>query len=143
MRKTAGIFVLLTGALLSTAAYAGGIAVTGAWSPPSPGNAMAGAAYLHIANDGKEKDTLLSAESPAAERAELHTTTNDNGVMKMRHLSALEIAPGEAVEFSPGGNHVMLMGLVTPLKAGTHYPLTLTFEKAGEIATEVEVKTAP
>lgn len=142
MRKNTVILTCLIGAMLSTTAYADGIAITGAWSPPSPGNAMAGAAYLRIANDGAEKDTLLSAESPAAERTELHATMNDNGVMKMRHLPALEIAPGDAVEFLPGGNHVMLMGLTSPLKSGTHYPLTLTFEKAGKIATEVEVKAA-
>ncbi|MCC7259558.1 MAG: copper chaperone PCu(A)C [Alphaproteobacteria bacterium] len=142
MRNTAGIFVLLAGMTISAAAYAEGIAVTGAWSPPSPGSATTGAAYLNIVNDGAERDVLLSVESSAAARTELHATLNEEGVMKMRPLSAVEIAPGAVVEFAPGGKHVMLMGLTAPLTEGAHYPLTLIFEKAGKIATEVEVKAA-
>jgi copper(I)-binding protein len=58
----------------------------------------------------------------------------DNGVMKMRPLAkGIEIKPGQTVEFRPGGNHVMFMGLRQGLVQGRPIKATLTFEKAGKV----------
>ena len=43
------------------------------------------------------------------------------------------------VAFEPGGLHVMLFDLAAPLVAGDVFPLTLVFEKAGEVTTQVQV----
>ena len=40
----------------------------------------------------------------------------------------------------PGSYHVMLIGLKKPLTAGETFPLTLTFEKAGNISVTVPVQ---
>ena len=39
----------------------------------------------------------------------------------------------------PGGYHIMLMGLVKPLKKGDEIEITLTFEKAGAVTVKVPV----
>ena len=40
----------------------------------------------------------------------------------------------------PGSFHVMMMGLAKPLEEGHSFPLTLTFEQAGEVTVEVTVQ---
>jgi periplasmic copper chaperone A len=42
--------------------------------------------------------------------------------------------------FQPGGLHVMLLDLKAPLKEGEHFPVTLTFEKAGQVTISVAVR---
>ncbi|MDT8328819.1 MAG: copper chaperone PCu(A)C, partial [Roseovarius sp.] len=70
----------------------------------------------------------------------LHGTETDaNGVARMAHVEALDIEPGSPVTFAPGGMHLMLMGLVTKLDEGSTFPLTLSFQHAGEITVEVQV----
>lgn len=141
MKLLASLAVL--GALtLSAPALAGDIAIAAPWARASAPNAPNGACYMEIANTGKEPDRLVSASSPAAAKAELHTHLMDNGVMKMRPVEAFEVTPGEPAVLRPGGNHIMLMGLTGPLKPGTSFPVTLTFAKAGAITVDVPVQEA-
>lgn len=110
------------------------------WSRPSTSQAQAGAAFLAIANKGALTDRLLSAASPAAEKVELHTHVMDGNVMRMRAVDAIEIAAGGTVKLEPGGLHVMLFGLKQQLVVGQTFPLTLRFERAGEIVVDVQVE---
>jgi len=107
--------------------------------PTAPGQPN-GAAYLTVENSGTEPDRLIALETPVAEAAEVHTMSDEGGVMTMRRLDAVDIAPGAPVVFQPGGLHIMLIGLKTPLKAGEMAPLTLTFEKAGTITVELAIE---
>jgi copper(I)-binding protein len=92
-----------------------------------------GAAYLTVRNDGDQYDRLIGVSADVAEMAQIHESTMQDGVMKMRPVEAIEVpAHGEAV-LEPGGFHIMLMGLKAPLKEGESFSLTLAFEKAGEI----------
>ena len=114
------------------------------WARPAA-EGQNGAAYLTIKNDGKEADTFISAESPMAEKTQIHETRDENGIMKMRAVKdGVEIKPGSSLEFKPGGYHIMLMDLKKPLEAGAMVPLTITLAKAGAINVEIKVeKTAP
>ena len=61
--------------------------------------------------------------------------------MTMRPLdNGLTIEPGKIVEFAPGGYHLMLLGLKNPLKQGDKVPVTLKFEKAGEVQLSFDVQ---
>ncbi len=122
----------------------GALTIFHPWARPAPQSAN-GAVYLVIKNDGKEADKVVSAESPSAEKAELHETSDDNGVMKMRAVKdGVEIKPGASVEFKPGGLHIMLFDLKKGLQDGEMVPLTIKLEKAGAINVDVKVeKTAP
>jgi copper(I)-binding protein len=97
----------------------------------SPGGAQNGAAYLTMKSP--TADRLTAAASPVANRVELHLSTMDGGVMRMREVLAIDLPPGETVTLKPGGLHVMLMGLKQPLRPGETIPLTLEFEKAGKL----------
>jgi copper(I)-binding protein len=62
------------------------------------------------------------------------------GVMKMRPLpSGLEIRSGATVELTPGGLHMMFVGLKEQLTRGRRVRVTLSFEKAGTADVEFEV----
>ena len=117
----------------------GGLHVDHPWSWPAPPMAANGSAYLVINNHGQADDVLLSADSPVAERVEIHTHMMDGDMMKMRQLENLPVPAGESVTLAPGGHHLMLMGLKQAPKEGERFPLTLHFEQAGEVAVEVSV----
>ena len=129
---------------LSSAAFAQSskIEVTDAWARPPIGQARNTAAYLTLVNRGSEPDRLLGASTPVAGKAELHTTTREGDVMRMREVQNVELKPGASVSFAPGGLHVMLLD-VQPLKAGSTFPLTLQFEKAGKQDVTVAVRSGP
>jgi copper(I)-binding protein len=116
------------------------IEVADAWARPTIGQSRNGAAYLTVTNRGTEPDRLVAAATPAAGKVELHTTVRDGEVLRMREMPAVDLKPGEAVTFAPGGMHVMLIGVREPLKAGQSFPLTLRFEKAGEQQVTVAVR---
>ena len=121
----------------------GPIAVDGAWARATTAQAQAGGAFMTIANAGPAADQLVAVRTDIADRAEIHLTVESDGVMKMREAEAgVAIPAGQSVEFRPGGYHVMLMGLKRPLTAGESFPLALTFDKAGQVQIQVEVKPA-
>ena len=65
----------------------------------------------------------------------------NNGVMKMRAVEkGLAIEPGKTVKLAPGGYHVMLTDLKSPLKQGDKLPITLEFEKAGKVQVTFDVQ---
>jgi len=119
---------------------AGDIAISHPFATPSVPGAKNGAAYFaRLENKGAQPDRLLRASTPAAERVELHTMTVDGqGIMRMREVDAIVIAPGTTLQMRPGqGAHLMLTGLREPLREGASFPMTLEFERGGK--TEVKV----
>lgn len=136
---------LLTAAVMTAAlipvsgALAGDIDIQNPWARASAGPAKAGAAFLDIKNSG-EADRVTGASADVAEVVELHTHIRDGDVMKMRRVDAIDVPANGMAHLKPGGLHVMFMGLKAPLKEGESFPLTLTFENAGDITVDVEVK---
>ena len=136
------VFALLLGFAGSAAAgeaMKGDIHVDRPWARASIGAAKAGAAYMTLANHGSQADRLLAVETDAARRSELHTHLMEDGVMKMRQVEAIEVAPGTPTVLAPGGLHIMLMGLAAPLEQGKSFPLRLIFERAGALEVTVEI----
>lgn len=119
-----------------------GVKVTKPWARASAKMARAGAAYMTLENTAEMPDKLLSASTPVAAKAELHTHLKDGAVMRMREVQSIEVGPKATVRLQPGGLHVMLMNLKNPLEKGTNFPLTLVFEKAGAVTVDVTVEAA-
>jgi hypothetical protein len=117
---------------------AGKIRVDAPWARASAGTT--GAVYVTVRNDGDMPDRLVGASTPAAAKAELHAMTMDGNVMKMRGVAEIDVAPHGTAELKPGGLHIMLMELKAPLKPGETFPLTLKFEKAGDVPVTVAVQ---
>lgn len=117
------------------------IAVRDAWARQTVAGQSISAAYVTIDNQGSRDDRLLGAASPAA-AVSLHSSSSEGGIARMRALGRLDIPAGSAVELAPGSNHLMLTGLGGPLEPGASIPLTLRFERSGEIEARLEVRSA-
>jgi periplasmic copper chaperone A len=92
-----------------------------------------------LMNHAAEADRILSVTTPAAGKATLHKSVEENGVMKMEPLDTVEVPAMGTLAMSPGGIHIMLTGLKAPLKKGETIELTFTFEKAGALKVTVPV----
>ena len=83
---------------------------------------------------------IVSVSSPVAGVVEIHEMAMEGSTMRMRAVAALELPAGKAVEFKPGGYHVMLMDLKQQMKTGDTVTVTLVIEGAGGKRETVEVK---
>jgi len=111
-------------------------------TPSLPGTSNGGAYFALLENTGNTADRLLRASTPVASRVELHTMAVDaQGVMRMREVDGIALAPHAKVAMRPGmGMHLMLIGLKEPLKEGGRFPMTLEFEHAGKVEVTVVVQ---
>lgn len=121
-------------------AKVGPITVSGAQARATVPGQTAGGGFLRIDNQGPA-DRLVAAAAPVAARVELHTMRMEGDVMRMRQIDAIELPAGGKVELKPGGTHLMFMELKAPLKAGETVPVTLRFEKAGEVTVKMPVQS--
>ena len=96
------------------------------------------AVFMQVINNG-EQAAIKQASSAAAEVVELHTHTNDNGVMRMRQIPEIELPANSTVELRPGGLHVMLIGLQRDLKVGDEVTVTLEFNDGSQRDVSAEV----
>ncbi|EJM50982.1 copper chaperone PCu(A)C [Pseudomonas sp. GM48] len=145
--------LIVLAALLLPACFAnaheykvGTLEIAHPWSQELPPNAPTVAAYFVINNEGKTADRLLSVDTPIAGEAQLHEHVMQGDMMKMQHVPSVEVPAGGEVTFAPMAYHVMLLGLKdrSLLSDGKRFPMTLHFEKAGDVTVEVTVqKQAP
>jgi copper(I)-binding protein len=120
---------------------AGDLTITQAWSRATPKGAKIGSGYLTIENKGSAPDRLVGISADIAGKVEVHEMAMNNGVMTMRPLDkGLTIDPGKTVKLAPGGYHLMMSDLKSPLKQGDKVPVTLEFEKAGKVQLSLDVQ---
>jgi hypothetical protein len=120
---------------------AGDLVISQAWSRATPGGAKVAGGFLTIENKGSVPDRLIGGSTDVAGKFEVHEMAMNNGVMTMRPLDkGLAIDPGKTVKLAPGGFHLMLMDLKSPLKQGDKVPVTLQFEKAGKVTLSLDVQ---
>jgi copper(I)-binding protein len=138
----AGVLTSLLGApVRAEEVKAGDLVITQAWTRATPNGAKIGGGYLTIENKGTAPDRLISGSADVAGSVQVHEMSMDNGVMKMRPLEkGLAIDPGKTVKLAPGGYHLMMMDLKSPLKQGDKLPVTLEFEKAGKVKLSLDVQ---
>lgn len=138
-RLTAAIAGLAAGlAVPALADVAGSLEVVGAWSRPAAAG-MTGAGYMTVENHGQRDQTLVRVETAVARKVEMHRTVVHAGVARMEPIGRLTVpARGEA-RFEPGGQHLMLIGLSRPLRAGERVPATLVFASGVTVKAELIV----
>jgi len=150
MKKIIALAASLLAATLAFSSFAsshgnkvGDLSIMHPWARATATSAKTGAAYLMISNSGKTSDRLIDVKSNMSRKTQIHLSSMKDGMMKMEHVDGIEIPAGGKAELKPGGYHVMLMGLNGPLKVDTKFPLTLVFEKSGEVTVSVTVSKGP
>jgi periplasmic copper chaperone A len=145
-KKVVWLLAAMVLALFSNAAGAtdykvGALEIKNPGIPVTPKGAPVAGGYLTIVNTGTAADRLIGGSSPLASRFEIHRMTMDQGIMRMRPVTGLEIKPGETVELKPGSLHGMFVGLKQPVEKGRSIKGTLIFEKAGTVDIEYMVES--
>lgn len=121
---------------------AGDLVIDHPYAVPSPVGSTTGAMYFRaLKNHGEQADRLLGARTAVAESVEIHRSTLDGNVMRMRAVDALPLPAKSTVKPMHGGEwHLMLLNLKAPLKDGDRFTATLRFERAGEKDVSVWVQ---
>ena len=138
---SAGIALCFVLLFASVAHAQSPIAVENAWARATVPGQKVGGVYLEIRSEEPAK--LVGVRSPAAGSAEIHSMSNDGGVMKMRQLKQLDLPAGQTVRLAPNGNHIMLLDIKQPLQPGARVPLVLIVEQKGRkkwIQVQAEVR---
>jgi len=121
--------------------HAGELIISGAWIAMPVTGQPATAAYLIIQNNANTDERLTGIATPIAVMAHLHRSVVEDNVSRMESIDALILPASGEVAFAPGGLHIMLMGLDTPLAEGDRVELTLQFLETGEVMIEAPVRT--
>ena len=120
---------------------AGPLAIQHPWSRETAVGQAVGGGFLTIANSGSREDRLLSGATPVAAEVQLHTMTMDGGIMRMRQVTdGIAIPAKGSVELKPGSYHIMFMGLKRQLHQGERVPVTLRFQRAGNVTVQFAVQ---
>ncbi|MGE4452213.1 copper chaperone PCu(A)C [Castellaniella sp.] len=138
-RSLAGIIAAVSMLFMAFSAQAQ-ITIDRPWVRATVAQQNATGAFMRLSS--KEDSTLVQAESPVAQHVEIHEMVMVDEIMKMRQIPRLALPAGQIVELRPGSHHIMLIGLKEQLRAGSHVPLTLTFEHPDGKRETLEI-TAP
>jgi len=96
---------------------------------------------LLIQNNGDRDDRLLSGSSPVAQCVRVRRAFLVHGRRETTPLPDGIVIPAEAtISLEPGKSYLALFGLRTDLVQGEMFPLTLRFERAGEVTVIVRVR---
>ena len=99
-------------------------------------------AFGELENTGTSDVTVVSVATEISHMVELHETVEtETGEMKMRQVEGgFDIAAGDSLLLEPGANHIMLMGIESPLVAGDVVTFTVTFSDDSTLEFDAPVK---
>ncbi|XZG69984.1 copper chaperone PCu(A)C [Chitinibacteraceae bacterium HSL-7] len=140
MKKLAVMMAFWASLAVAHEYQVGELIVEHPWARATMSGAKVAGAFAKIENPTDQADRVVAASSPVAGKVELHTMKVVDGVMKMTKLDAIDVPAKGKQELKPGSFHVMMFELKQALKEGESFPLTLTFEHAGEVTLKVKVQ---
>lgn len=114
--------------------------VDDAWVRAVPPGQSVTALYFTATNHSAEACVLTSVTTAQARRTELHRTTEEDGMARMRLQEAIDIPAQAQAKLAPGGDHVMLFDLVKRLESGDVVDAELDFGVCGKVGIEAEVR---
>lgn len=117
----------------------GDLQVRHPWTRATGADDKFAVAYMEIRNSGRQPDRVIGVSTPAAERVELHARREGDSA-GTREVKSFEVLARRRLWLRPSGSHLVLVGLRNPLVKGNRVPLTLHFERAGELQVELEVQ---
>ena len=140
MKKLSLIFAGLMISVSALANQAAQLDVENPFVREMPPTAPATGAFMTLHNSSDQELAVVKAESDAAKTVELHTHTNDNGVMRMREIPEITVPAMGHTELKPGGLHVMLIGPTRALKEGDMVKITLIMKDGSKKQLEAPVR---
>lgn len=132
--RVAAAMAFTLGLGVGASAEAGDIVIRQAWSPTVASMARTRAIYMAIENRGEAARRLVGAKVEGYAMAHLHLSAIVDGVTTMSRVDALDLPPGGAVVFAPGGLHVMAMKPMEAPEAGAALEVSISFENGETIS---------
>lgn len=131
----------LGGVILGLSAASAHVTVGEPWA--RAGTGPNGAMFMNLHCDGNADQLVKAAVSQdVCDHMELHTHLHENGVMKMREVSSIDVTPDHDTKLEPGGLHIMFMGIKKPLEEGQVIPVSLTYASGETQTIDVPVKAS-
>jgi copper(I)-binding protein len=118
------------------------LAIADAWVAVAPQGSKVAAGFLTVGNAGAEHDRIIAAASPRAGRIELHDIMADAKAKMGPVGEGIPVPAAGSVSLRQGGPHLMFMDIKEPFIAGQSIPVTLTFEKGGNIEVALSVRAS-
>ena len=116
------------------------LVVSDAWVRPALANGTS-AAYMNISNNSDSPITITGVTADFANMVQIHQTVVENDMAHMQHMdNGLRIGAGETMRLEPGGYHIMLMNVQSPLNEGETVTLSITFDTGETITVETPVR---
>ncbi len=97
------------------------------------------AGYFQLTNNSDHSVVLVGVSASFAHHIEMHETANVNGTMQMRPVKAIEVLPGQSLEFAPGGLHLMIMGLQEHAMHSENLMMTFQFQDGSTVSSEAQL----
>ncbi len=118
-----------------------GVSITDPWVRQPPSSQKITALYGTIKNNSPTPVTVVGVTLEDAAQCEIHQTVIDTkGVASMNHQPTYALKPGESLDLTPGGYHVMVMGLKKELKKGESLKGSVLLQGGGTISLEASVR---
>ena len=100
------------------------------------------AAGFFLVHGTATADALVGVSSPKAQRIEMHSMKDENGVMRMRAETSFAVPAKGELSFAPGGSHLMIFGLAADVKPGDKLPLIFTFKSGAKVTLNADARPA-
>lgn len=113
--------------MAAMAAAAAQVSVTAPWVRATVPAQKSTGAFMHLQSAHDMR--LVGVSSPLAAAIELHHSTMDGSMMKMRQVDSIDLPAGRGVNLASGGYHIMITGLKQQLKDGDVVSMTLVLEQ--------------
>jgi periplasmic copper chaperone A len=115
--------------------------VMGAWVRlPAVSSRPAGGFFM--VHGTAKADALMGVTSTKAQRIEMHSMVEENGVMRMRAEKSFAVPAGGTLNFQSGGNHLMIFGLSPDVKPGSKIPLVFSFQSGAKVTVDAGAQAA-
>lgn len=133
--------LLLTFLALPLTSFANPLQITDTWARATVGSQKTSAVYGTVINPTNAPIKIIGAKTPNAPRTQLHThITKENGQMRMVQVPSITIPSQGQLILKPMGNHIMMMGIESPLITTNELPVTFLFEDGTEQTFRAEIK---
>ena len=116
------------------------LTVTDLWVRAAPPHMTMTAAYGELTNDGDEPLMITSVTASNASKASIHETQLRNDRAMMRPVDGLELQPQQSAVLAPGGIHIMLMNITTPLEIGQSVDICFILANEESVCTQGQVQ---
>ena len=120
----------------ASSAAAGEVTIADTWIRATEGTSdpTMTAAFGVLTNHTDRQQTVVSATNSASDHTELHEMAMDNGAMVMRPVAGGITVPADgSTSLEPGGLHVMVMNLSSPIKPGDEVTVVLTLDDGSTV----------